>query len=219
MVTGNRNAGRAARGLRRTLVGIVLLLSCVPAGAGPRFVASTRVSADDAGADIRVRFNCKVGYLEHAPESQGDRLRIQLDPTGICNGTSPLAAQSRMRLRPANADAARLVDIEYDGDGPAGPVLVLNFSEPVTFAIAEPSAISFELDLRVGFDADTPAAPAAADKAVLHRQVPHDAAPAVPQLVNLASFRRIPKCRTSTAYWRATPPPPSRDWPRSYPPT
>ena len=191
MISRDKNVC-ASRAIRALLGCAALLLAGVSAEANPRFVASSRVSADDAGAVISIRFNCKVGYLQHAPESQGDRLRIELDPTSICSGISPLAAQSRSRLRPANADAARLIDIEYDGDSPAGPALVLNFSEPVTFAVEDPSSIDFRIDVRIGFDAVLPKATAAAEKTVLHRRVVHDTAPVVPYIINLASFRRIP---------------------------
>lgn len=174
------------------LTGAVLLLAAATVDANPRFVASSRVSTDDTGATLSIRFNCKVGYLRHTPDSRGDRLRIELDPTSICNGISPQAAHSRIRLRPANADAAQLVDVEYDGDTPAGPMLILNFSEPVTFAVAEPSSIDFRLDIRIGFDATLPQAPAATAKTASHRRVTHDTEPLAPYIVNLASFRRIP---------------------------
>ena len=71
----------ASRAFRAMLACAALVLAGVSAEASPRFVASSRVSADDAGAVVSIRFNCKVGYLQHAPTTQGDRLRIELDPT------------------------------------------------------------------------------------------------------------------------------------------
>jgi tetratricopeptide (TPR) repeat protein len=192
MVISPNNNGRARLALRDILTCVALLLVGVTAEADPRFVASARVSADDASATISIQFNCKVGYLRHAPDAQGDRLRIELDSTTICNGISPQAAQSRARLRPANADAARLVDIEYYGDTPEGPTLVLNFSQPVTFVVADASTVDFRLDVRVGLDAAVAGTPDAPDKTVLHRRVVHEREPVAPYIINLASFRRIP---------------------------
>ena len=83
--------------------------------AGPGFIQSSRVSDATFGADIEVILNCKAHYLRHEPQSSGDRLRIYLEPTSICNGVSPLVAESRIRLRPFNADSAQLVELEYDG--------------------------------------------------------------------------------------------------------
>lgn len=172
--------------------GTMLLLGMVNADAAGRFVAAARVNADDAGAVISVRFNCKIAYLQHTPVAQGDRLRIELDPTSICNGISPQDAQTRMRLRPSNADAARVVDIEYDGETPAGSVLFINFSGPVSFTVDEPTAVDFEVRVRVGFDVVSDGEPEAEDKVVLHRRVDHPTEPVAPYVINLMSFQRIP---------------------------
>lgn len=164
-----------------------------PATAATNFIASTRVTPDATGAVISIRFNCQVDYLMHSPDSQGDRLRIQLDPTTICNGIAPTAAQTRIRLRPAGSDAARLLDLEYDGESQSGPTLVLNFSEPVAFAVDDPASMSFELDIRVGLGlASAPATVPAEDKNVQHRQVVHESPPAPDFVINLVSLRRMP---------------------------
>ena len=170
----------------------VVLLAWADAAASQRFISSTRLTSDDSGATLSVEFNCKVGYVRHAPESRGDRLTVELDPTTICNGISPQAAQSRARLRPVDADSIRLVDVEYDGESLAGPTLSLNFSEPVSFSIVSRSAIGFRIDIRIVPTASSKRATSPEASSALHRQVVHETPATRPYVINLASLRRIP---------------------------
>jgi len=182
-----------SRRIRRTagwLVGVLLILAAPLAAAGPGFIERSKISGDQTDATIQVRFNCKAQYLRHEPQGGGDRLRIYLDPTGICNGTSPLAAASRTRLRPANADNARLMDLEYDGDSVMGPVLTLSFSEAVEFDV-EMSGVAFELAVRVR-PATSEIALSAETRDVNHRQVLQVAEIKPEAVINLASFQRVP---------------------------
>ena len=84
------NSALAGPARRTLLVCAALLLVGTDALAAQRFISSTRLTTDDTGATLSVEFNCKVTYLRHAPEARGDRLTIELDPTTICNGVSPL---------------------------------------------------------------------------------------------------------------------------------
>jgi len=187
-----------ARRLRAyLLIACLGVLASAPAIAGPGFIASTRVSIDENGADsiaeIEIRFNCKTHYLRHDPVAGGDRLRIYLEPTSICNGVSPVVAESRSRLRPFNSDSANLVELEYDGDDSIGPVLILSFSKPVTFDV-DMSGISFDVKVRVG-ESTTRASPTAADiatPATPHRQVPRETKDASEYVINLVSYQRVP---------------------------
>ena len=177
----------------RTLFGAfiaALVLSPAAAQAGPGFIENARVSTVGDSADVEVRFNCKAEYLRHEPQGRGDRLRVYLDPTAICNGVSPVVAESRTRLRPLNSDTARLMDIEYDGDPAAGPVLTLNFSDPVTFDV-DMSSLAFELVVHVR-PATEPVAATSEPVKVLHRQVDRENPPEPDYAINLASLRRIP---------------------------
>jgi len=174
-----------------------MLLAASTAAAGPGFIGSSRVIADESGdesvASIDIHFNCKAQYLRHEPTGGGDRLRIYLDPTAICNGVSPVVAESRSRLRPFNADIAHLLELEYDGGTAAESVLTLSFSEPVAFTV-DMAPISFDLSIHVqptteyavSADAVEPAA------AIKHRQVTQPVAESPDWVINLASFRRIP---------------------------
>ncbi|MCJ7591161.1 MAG: hypothetical protein MUO51_07390 [Woeseiaceae bacterium] len=175
----------------------MLFFVASPALAGPGFIGSARVSVDDSGAlpvaSVEIRFNCKAQYLRHDPNTGGDRLRIFLEPTSICNGVAPTAAESRSRLRPFNADAAHLLELEYDGDESAGPVLILSFSKAVSFDV-EMSGISFDVVVHIRDDASatTSAAEDATAPAPSHRQVVQPKHDTGEYVINLASFRRIP---------------------------
>lgn len=190
MCNWRRHGGE--RPIRLLLVAALLFGLISNAVAGPGFIESSRVSGD-APATIEIRFNCKAEYLRHEPQRGGDRLRIFLDPTGICNGVSPIVAESRSRFRPVNSDRAQLVDMEYDGDSPAGPTLTLNFSQPVTFDV-DMSSVAFGLIVAVDSDSGNEATPipAATAPSVAHRQVPRSAGDETQYVVNLASFTRIP---------------------------
>jgi tetratricopeptide (TPR) repeat protein len=172
------------------LTGALLIAAAPLASAGPGFIDSSRVSGDASGADIEVAFNCKAQYLGHEPRGSGDHLRIHLDPTSICNGVSPRVASSRSILRPVNADKAHLADLEYDGDSAGGPILTLNFSEPVAFTV-ETSGVSFKLVVHVRALA-TQAAPPEVRPAVEHRQVARPKAETSDYVINLASMQRVP---------------------------
>lgn len=182
-------------GARQFLVPLAaaLLIGLAPsAKAGPGFIESSRV-AGGMPATIDVRFNCKAEYLRHEPQGSGDRLRIYLEPTAICNGVSPVVAESRSRLRPAKSDNAKLVDIEYDGDSPAGPTLTFNFSQTVDFDI-DMTGVSFDLAVTVSATVgeSTPAAAEPLAPTVSHRQVARERPDDPDYAVNLASFTRIP---------------------------
>jgi len=173
------------------------LLIAPIATAGPGFIGSSRVSVDESGDEpvttIDIRFNCKAQYLRHEPKSGGDHLRIYLDPTAICNGVSPLVAESRSQLRPFNADSAHLLELEYEGDTAAGSVLTLSFSEPVAFSV-EMSPMSFDLSIHVhptseyAASVDTPEPMATIE----HRRITQPVTKSPDWVINLASFRRIP---------------------------
>lgn len=169
----------------------LLLVAVAPsASAGPGFIESSRVSGAASGADIEIAFNCKAQYLRHEPQGNSERLRIYLDPTTICNGISPLVANSRALMRPINSDMAHLSDLEYDGDSAAGSVLTLSFSEPVNYTV-DMSGISFELVVHVR-PVLAQSAVAVERPVVDHRRVAQAPVETPDYAINLASFQRIP---------------------------
>lgn len=172
------------------LTGALLIAAAPLASAGAGFIDSSRVSGDASGADIEVTFNCKAQYLRHEPQGSGDHVRIYLDPTGICNGVSPLVANSRALMRPSNSDMAHLSDLEYDGESAAGSVLTLSFSEPVDYTVTM-SGISFKLVVHVR-PVSAQSAVAAERPVVDHRRVAQAPVETPDYAINLASFQRIP---------------------------
>jgi tetratricopeptide (TPR) repeat protein len=169
---------------------VALILWSATASAGPGFIDSSRVSVDASGARIEVAFNCKAQYLRHEPQSGGDYLRIYLDPTSVCNGVSPLVANSRAVLRPVNADLAQLADLEYEGDSSTEPVLTFHFREPVAFSV-DASNVAFKIAVTVQAMAAEAAEPEARPD-VEHRQVARPQPDSPDYVINLASMQRIP---------------------------
>ncbi|MBT5218123.1 MAG: hypothetical protein HOM16_01395 [Woeseia sp.] len=127
----------------------VLLFGAVPiVHSAQNFIVSSNVKSGTNVAEISIQLACIAEYVEHYPDVATDRLRIQLEPTQICNGVSPTVAQSRQHFRPPNADEIKLVDIIYDGESSANASLFLNFSEAVNFEVVK-SAASNDIVVRV----------------------------------------------------------------------
>jgi hypothetical protein len=170
--------------------------------AGPGFIGSSRVTVDESSSDllasIDIRFNCKTQYLRHDPGSDGDRVRIFLEPTSICNGVSPLVAETRSRMRPFNSDGAKLIEMVYDGSAVGGSALTLSFSEPVSFDV-EMSDMSFQLLVHVRKSTVVLSDPEPSRASIPHRQVisPQPAAPEY--VINLLSLQRKPTIADASA--------------------
>jgi hypothetical protein len=175
----------------RYVAGGLLLFLSQSILAAPGFVATSRVSGNELGADVEIRFNCKVSYIQHEPPQRGDTLRIYLEPTSICNGVSPLAVQSRGRYRPVNSDIARLLDFEYDGSSSSIPILTLSFSEAVTYSV-EASSVSFGMLIHVSPKNETAVSAPKSTQSVQHRQIIRPQPAAQVFAINLQSFRRMP---------------------------
>ena len=116
--------------------GLALLLVCPTVFGATRFVTGATVSSDADVAVITVQFACKIEYVSHLPVSRGNRLRVQIDPTTICSGVAPSAARTQEQFRPLNADAANLLEIDYDGAVLAMPTLTFNFSHAVRYEVS-----------------------------------------------------------------------------------
>lgn len=149
------------RQVRRLLQGIsALILLCVGTGAvsAPRFITGSRVEQDKAYVVVTLQFACGVEYVDHLPANEGDQLRIQLQATSICRGASPSVARSRELHRPLDADEARLLEIDYDGDSGTGQILTLVFRETVRFDVLHDAA-SDKLTVRIYFKPQPAAVP------------------------------------------------------------
>jgi tetratricopeptide (TPR) repeat protein len=123
--------------LLRSLLAIACLATAIQASAAPGFIASSLVEGDDQSARISVQLRCNVELVTYQPRAMGDNLRIRLDATQVCTGAAPSIAFNREQHRPIDADTARLLSLEYDGDAPEGQILRFNFSEEVRFEAIE----------------------------------------------------------------------------------
>ena len=111
-----------------------LALAWAPAAhTAPGFIAGSFVTGDGQTASMSLQFRCGIEYISHEPTSAGATLRVRLEATRICSGVAPSIAFNREQHRPINADKAKLVSIEYDGDSPSGQILRFDFSEEVRF--------------------------------------------------------------------------------------
>lgn len=169
----------------------------LPAGADSGFIGNARVVVNESGTDtlasIVVHLKCRTQMLHSEPTGQGDRLRIFLEPTSICDGVSPLIVNSSSRIRPSNADDARLTELEYDGESAGGPVLTLVFSESVRFTVeAQEADFNIIVHVRRSTSADLAVATKQPAEFVEHRQVARPQTDAPDYVVNLASFQRVP---------------------------
>lgn len=122
--------------MRGFLLASVVLLGDAPSlSAAQNFIVTANIKRGASIAQISLQLACVSEYVDHYPDGATDRLQIQLEPTQTCNGVSPTVAQSRQQYRPLNADDAKLLDINYDGESSTASSLQLNFSEVVNFQI------------------------------------------------------------------------------------
>ena len=154
-----------------TIALTLLLAPSISALAAPGFVASTSVQEGTIYTEIRIRFRCQVQYVGHDPSAKGDLLRIRLEPTTICVGASPSLAESSEQHRPLDADAARLVSIDYDGNAPGNAYLTLHFEDEVRYSVVG-NATSEVLTVRVYQPARASEAPVARTAPARLRQQP-----------------------------------------------
>ena len=172
----------------RLSLAIAALHLCIaaPVFAASRFITGAHVSSDDSVATITVEFACKVEYIDHLPVSRGNRLRVQLEPTQICAGASPTIAQTHEQYRPLNADEARLLELDYDGELASTPVLTFVFSDAVRYEVSY-SGGRDSIIVKVQLDSAVPA-PAASSGASGVR-VPSPAQAPQSYVINLSSSR------------------------------
>ena len=125
----------SSRGRLRALCLALSVALPVVAAAGTGFVTGTHVVAGNVYSTVTINLRCKVQYFGHEPRGRGDVLRIRLESTGLCNGAAPDIADTREQIRPANADAAGLNSIEYDGHTHGAQHLRLEFSAVVRYDV------------------------------------------------------------------------------------
>lgn len=186
----------ASRRLQTRLAGLVAAAAALhvaaPLPAAPGFITASHVRRGSAIAEVTFRFRCDVQYIGHDPDGRGDQLRIRLESTGICHGASPSVARSREQHRPAAADEAKLVAVEYDGESPGSQQLRLSFSEELRFFVAPGRAGGNELTVRVFLPPETVPQAVPVVAAPGGRRVPRNASPGPGFVINLESRTRPP---------------------------
>jgi len=165
-----------------------LLLTLGPSVfAASGFVTGASVTREGDVAEISVRFACRIEYVDHLPVNRGDKLRVQIESTGICVGSSPMIANSRAQYRPLNADVANLLEIDYDGESSSGQVVTLVFGDAVRYDVSH-DRIRNHLNVTVHLDGG-PAKPAAETSGRSSTRV-RDVAESQPRyVINLSSSR------------------------------
>ena len=78
---------------------------------------------------------CNIHYVGHSPRVSGKRLRVDLEATTICSGAAPSIVNAREMYRPANADAASLLELAYNGSNATSRHLTLSFSDDMNFNV------------------------------------------------------------------------------------
>jgi len=146
----------------RSAVGVVLLLLASPVFCAQGFITGANVTRDGESALISVQFACRIEYIDHLPIIYGDRLRVQMDSTSICSGVAPTIAYSREQYRPLNADLAKLLELDYDGESRSGQTLTFVFSEVVQYVVSSDGARD-SLTVRVRLDDSDTSTPAQSD--------------------------------------------------------
>jgi tetratricopeptide (TPR) repeat protein len=172
----------------RRIAGLLPLFVASGVFAAPEFISGSMITRGAAMAEITVELACVVEYVDHLPANRGDRLRINLQSTKVCNGVSPSVADSRQQYRPLDADKANLVEVVYESDMAAGQTLTFVFNDSVRYNVVQRAA-SNAMIVRVYLDAPVEVPPREASGAAGVR-VPAEAQPALDYVINLSSSRR-----------------------------
>jgi tetratricopeptide (TPR) repeat protein len=95
-------------------------------------LSSIDVESTSKATEIHVRLNLPMRYQNHAPQTGGDFVEVQLRPVS----TSEIAVlQQRQSLPWKSSVDVPLVDVIYEGNFPGTPTVVVNFSRPVSFEV------------------------------------------------------------------------------------
>jgi len=83
---------------------------------------------------IDVKFNFRMQFLRQFPAWSGPSVYVQVRPIGV--RVPPV----REAIVPRGADAGVLEGIAYDGEPGGIPIVVVDFSRPVAFAVSQAEA-------------------------------------------------------------------------------
>jgi len=115
-----------------------LLLFASPSPATHLIMADVDIVEEEDCALVTVQFSFPVRYTNHFPYSEGDDLRIQLEPVV----TSPADREvlfTRETVLPPPNEIAALTEVIYEGNIQGGPFLTLFFKRTVAFEVEQGS--------------------------------------------------------------------------------
>lgn len=121
------------------LAALWLVLTQTPVHAEPaldRVLSSVQVSNQAKCTALNIAFNLRVRYVSHFPLSRGQELRIQLRPIDAARAAAEILSR-RESLRAPQTKFARIRAIDFEAGNAAGPTLVLQFDEPVSFHVSQ----------------------------------------------------------------------------------
>ncbi|HZF16689.1 MAG TPA: SPOR domain-containing protein [Steroidobacteraceae bacterium] len=100
-----------------------------------RFVDIIELADHEDQVDITVLFTCSLRYVTHMPASQGQELRIALQPMPDCGVTpgAPIVGE----LPPLSGGARIVAAARVDSDVPGQVTLVLSWRKPEQFVLAQ----------------------------------------------------------------------------------
>lgn len=110
-----------------------------PARAEPaldRVLSGVNVSGTNRCTQLDIGFNLHVRYVSHFPAGRGEELRIMLRPIDSPQAAAEILTR-REALRPPEIGNAAIRAIYFEAGNAAGPVLVVQFANPVYYSVAQ----------------------------------------------------------------------------------
>ena len=102
----------------------------------PEVIDGVTISEGNECAVITVSFNYPAQLLSHFPIKSGNQLEIKLSLLAVKPTDRKFLSARESFLVPPN-DIAALSKVNYEGDVPVGPLLVLYFTDKVAFKVEQ----------------------------------------------------------------------------------
>jgi len=129
----DRHTSRATSLLSRLLLGLLLVLTATMANSS--VIDAIETSDDTNPPQLRINFSIPLQYVNHAPESAGDEIRIQLKilSTNLFSQESVLDAQHIVSAAPSKL--VPLLDARYEQVALDTGVLTVRFAHRVEYSV------------------------------------------------------------------------------------
>jgi hypothetical protein len=128
-----------------TLKNIAIIMIMVTAGFlyftffGERpdsLISDVLLTKDKNSRNLQLDFASPVRHIGHFPENEGDILQIKLRAISFHDFPENISILKKY-LQSAKAIDYNIEDIRYEGNVPGGPLVIIKFTQPVTFQINE----------------------------------------------------------------------------------